>query len=99
MGRVWLSIRKLRELVLPGGTRADFETFMAPVQNAGENVVYISGSATCERHWAYVHEALLAGERTAKMDLKDHPQAMGMAAIVQERSTKLVQDAADMGPN
>lgn len=80
---------------LPGGTRADFETFIAPVQNAGENVVYISGSATCERHWAYVHGALLAGERTAKMVLKD----LGVPNIVTNNSMCDIAPGGGYGSN
>lgn len=49
-----------------GGTTKDHDTFIAPLSVDGENIVYMAGSATCARHYGWVHGAYFSGYHAAR---------------------------------
>jgi monoamine oxidase len=55
-----------------GRSVEDFDEFTKPLVNKhSEKVVYLSGSATCNRYDGWVHRALLSGEQSATEVMHD----------------------------
>lgn len=49
-----------------GGKVIDHNTFIEPLASDGENIVHMAGSATCNRHYGWVHGAFFSGYRAAR---------------------------------
>lgn len=50
-----------------GGKVIDHNTFIEPLaSDDGENIVHMAGSATCNRHYGWIHGAFFSGYRAAR---------------------------------